>query len=78
MKTWLEAIADAAEVVGERDARLIVGHVADWTPAELAAHGDEAVNAKCQASMAVSQGRLLIRSDRNLYCIGEEIAGESD
>lgn len=36
------------------------------------------IGEKCQASMAVSQGRLLIRSDRNLYCIGEEIAGESD
>ena len=36
------------------------------------------IGEKCQASMAVSQGRLLIRSDRNLYCIGEEIAAESD
>ncbi|HVT78571.1 MAG TPA: peptide chain release factor N(5)-glutamine methyltransferase [Acidimicrobiales bacterium] len=50
-KTWREAITDAAHVVGDRDARLIVGHVADWNAAELIAHGDEAVNAKCQASI---------------------------
>jgi hypothetical protein len=25
---------------------------------------------KCQASMAVSQGRLFIRTDKNLFCIG--------
>ncbi|HVV37876.1 MAG TPA: peptide chain release factor N(5)-glutamine methyltransferase [Acidimicrobiales bacterium] len=50
-QTWNEAIAAAARVVGERDARLIVGHVADWNAAELIAHGDEVVNAKCQASI---------------------------
>jgi release factor glutamine methyltransferase len=50
-KTWSEALAEAASVVGDRDARLIVGHVADWSPAELAVHGDEPVNAKCQASI---------------------------
>src|SRR5689334_19596669 len=50
-KTWKQAIADATELVGERDARLIVGHVADWTPADFAAHGDEPVNEKCQLSI---------------------------
>lgn len=50
-KTWSEVIAAAAERVGARDARLIVGHVADWKPAELTLHGDEPVNAKCQASI---------------------------
>jgi release factor glutamine methyltransferase len=50
-KTWTQAIADASAVVGSRDARLIVGHVAEWSSAELIAHGDEAVNAKCQASI---------------------------
>ncbi len=51
LNNWQEALAAAATVVGDRDARLIVGHVADWTPAELALHGDEPVNAKCQASI---------------------------
>ena len=50
-KTWSQALADATAVVGQRDARLIVGHVAGWSSAELIAHGDEAVNAKCQASI---------------------------
>lgn len=50
-KTWSEALADASAILGDRDARLIVGHVADWSPAELALHGDEPVNAKCQASI---------------------------
>jgi release factor glutamine methyltransferase len=50
-KTWRQALADAAAVVGERDARLIVGRVADWTPAELISHGDEPVNDKCQLSI---------------------------
>jgi release factor glutamine methyltransferase len=50
-KSWDQALADATAVVGSRDARLIVGHVADWSPAELAVHGDEPVNAKCQASI---------------------------
>ncbi|MEY2473967.1 MAG: release factor glutamine methyltransferase [Actinomycetota bacterium] len=50
-RTWQQAIADATAVVGARDARLIVGHVAGWTSAELIAHGDEPVNAKCQASI---------------------------
>jgi release factor glutamine methyltransferase len=50
-KSWRQAIADATEVVGERDARLIVGHVADWPPAELIAHADDAVNEKCQAAI---------------------------
>ena len=50
-KTWAEALADATERVGSRDARLIVGHVAEWSPAELVLHGDEPVNAKCQASI---------------------------
>jgi release factor glutamine methyltransferase len=49
--TWSEAVAAAAAVVGDRDARFIVGHVAEWAPAELAIHGDEAVNAKCQAAI---------------------------
>jgi outer membrane protein assembly factor BamB len=26
---------------------------------------------KCQASMAISQGRLFIRTERNLYCVGK-------
>ena len=30
------------------------------------------INEKCQASMAVSQGNLFIRSEKNLYCIGPE------
>ncbi len=51
MATWRDAISAAASVVGARDARLIVGHVADWSPAELALHSDEPVNAKCQASI---------------------------
>ena len=50
-KTWREALASAAAILGDRDARLIVGHVADWTPAELAMHGDEPVNEKLQASI---------------------------
>jgi len=50
-KNWRDAIADATAVVGARDARLIVGHVADWSPTELALHADEPVNAKCQASI---------------------------
>ncbi|MEY2398226.1 MAG: release factor glutamine methyltransferase [Actinomycetota bacterium] len=49
--TWSEAVAAAAAVVGDNDARLIVGHVGDWTPTELVTHGDEPVNAKCQASI---------------------------
>ena len=49
--SWRQALADAAAAVGERDARLIVGHVAEWTPAELITHADEPVNAKCQASI---------------------------
>jgi outer membrane protein assembly factor BamB len=28
------------------------------------------LNEKCQASMAVSQGRIFIRTDKNLFCIG--------
>ncbi|MDP1793507.1 MAG: peptide chain release factor N(5)-glutamine methyltransferase [Acidimicrobiales bacterium] len=51
LQTWNMALAEAIAVVGERDARLIVGHVADWTPSELAVHGDEPINAKCQASI---------------------------
>lgn len=50
-KSWREALRDAAAVVGDRDARLIVGHVAEWTPAELALHAEDPVNAKCQASI---------------------------
>ncbi len=51
MTTWRDAISAAASVIGERDARLIVGHVAEWSSAELALHGDEPINAKCQASI---------------------------
>jgi release factor glutamine methyltransferase len=58
-RTWTEATVEAAGAVGGRDARLIVGHIADWTPAELAAHGDEAVNAKCQASIDARVARRL-------------------
>ncbi len=50
-RTWREAIAEATAQVGERDARLVVGHVADWKPAELALNADEPVNEKCQASI---------------------------
>lgn len=50
-KTWSDALRDATAIVGARDARLIVGHVADWSPAALVQHGDEPVNAKCQASI---------------------------
>ncbi len=31
-----------------------------------------ALNEKCQASMAVSEGRLFIRGEKNLYCIGSK------
>jgi outer membrane protein assembly factor BamB len=31
-----------------------------------------ALNEKCQASMAVSQGRMFIRTEKNLYCIGSK------
>lgn len=51
LHTWSKALAEAAAVLGDRDARLIVGHVAEWTPSELALHGDEPINAKCQASI---------------------------
>ena len=54
---WRDALAAAAKVVGDRDARLIVGHVADWTPAELALHSDEPVNDKLQASIDGRVGR---------------------
>jgi release factor glutamine methyltransferase len=56
---WREALAGAAAVVGDRDARLIVGHVADWTPAELTLHADEPVNEKLQASI---DGRVARRA----------------
>jgi outer membrane protein assembly factor BamB len=32
-----------------------------------------ALNEKCQASIAVSQGHLFIRGERNLYCIGRKL-----
>jgi release factor glutamine methyltransferase len=51
MLTWRDAIAAASERISERDARLIVGHVADWKPAELALNAESPVNAKCQASI---------------------------
>jgi release factor glutamine methyltransferase len=51
LKTWQQALTDATAIVGSRDARMIVGHVADWSPAELVTHADEPVNAKCQASI---------------------------
>lgn len=51
LHTWNKALAEAAAVLGDRDARLIVGHVAEWTPSELALHGEEPINAKCQASI---------------------------
>jgi len=44
-------LADATARVGQRDATLIVGHVADYSPAELVAHGDERCNERCQASI---------------------------
>ena len=50
-RTWRAALNDAAAVLGDRDARLIVGHVSGWSPAELVSHADEAVNAKLQASI---------------------------
>lgn len=49
--TWNDALAEATEHVGSREARLIVGHVADYSPAELIANGDEPCNAKCFASI---------------------------
>ncbi len=58
-KSWREAIDAAAERVGARDARLIVGHVTEWKPAELALHGDEPVNGKCQASIDTRVDRRL-------------------
>ncbi len=51
LQTWNNAIAEATAIVGSRDARLIIGHVAGWAPAALATHGDEPINAKCQASI---------------------------
>ena len=30
------------------------------------------IGEKCQASIAVSGGRLFIRSEKNLYCVGQE------
>lgn len=30
-----------------------------------------ALNEKCQASIAISQGNIFIRTDKNLYCIGQ-------
>jgi outer membrane protein assembly factor BamB len=33
-----------------------------------------ALGEKCQASMAVSQGQLYLRSEKNLFCIGQKMA----
>lgn len=57
--SWNDALAEATEHVGSRDARLIVGHVAEYSPAELIAHGDEPCNAKCLASIESRVQRLL-------------------
>lgn len=51
LQTWNDALAEAVAVVGDHDARRIVGHVAEWSPAELVLHGDEPINARCQASI---------------------------
>ena len=37
---------------------------------EFKAVAKNAINEVCQASYAVSQKQLFIRSERNLYCIG--------
>ncbi len=51
LQTWNHALTEAIAAVGNHDGRLIVGHVAEWSPAELTLHGDEPINAKCQASI---------------------------
>ena len=49
--TWNDALRDAAQRLDQREARLIVGHVAEYSAAEMAIHGDEKCNERCQTSI---------------------------